>query len=979
MSQISLCPENKQKLKIIKPILKPLKPLQLPKIVTPIQTVPLATSTIVSTTIVAPRTATISTPSTISTTSTIVVPATTSTLSTIVAPSPISTKPIVSSIIATKRPLEISTITQNFLPKPVEYYSWKPEGIYTDYIGKIWYLPNHVGYSNWINREFIGIFDKKTYIEEIAPDRPPLFNYQQFIKSYFTPNSPYRGILLNHHMGSGKSRTAIVTAENFRLAGYKMIFMLPASLRDNAIAEIRLWGYSDISYPPKFSDKSDAEQSRIIIELNAKIRKVYHFISYNSSRILQDLSKIELNNACIIIDEVHDLINTIANESGKTGKMIYETFMRSRNCRFIAMSGTPPPINYPFELGLLFNILRGPMPKYSGNQTDTVNIEKIYGIDRFTAYPEDKMQFDDLYVDYKTKQLKNEVFFRRRAIGLTSFFHGADMSLYPTIIRLPIFKLQMDCVQFDGYLRARTDEIIRESKKSGRLLGPNTFRPNSRQFCNFGMPLEINRPISLSKFKQITFNNPFLNSFESFWTDKQINELNDLFCSLAEIQNFDNKDNKKIIDADQLYKIFKSRWASFKDQRARLQYFVGLINEADRIGLYNHIISRNEEIAILEPKQNQNGVEIALSELSGKYKNYLLEDLGKSSQKHLKMHENIESGPGHEGPIFVYSSFRTMEGIEIFSRELDLRGYRKFDLYKDSMVETSINKIYAILSGTESTELRTQILNFFNHPRNIYGKYLKILLGTTASAQGLSLLNCRQVHIMEPWWTPVLIMGRLSVVYVAFDPIMLYQRINVMFMFLDEYLSVLSNDQNLRLNEEFSTDEYLYHKANEKDELNQQFYKLLKEIAIDFVISARENRPLENGLNQVNPRTVSTNNQSNYNFLPNMYDEILELRDDANMNTTIGVAENKRYIVQKKFIVISVKSNSNLEQFIYFIDDNKKPECTKKLFKGEKLPIKVIELYDYKAMKYSQSCVLRAYVDEKGIKREIVDLTTQDL
>jgi len=617
----------------------------------------------------------------------------------------------------------------------------------------------------------------------------------------------------------------------------------------------------------------------------------------------------------------------------------------------------------------------------------------MYGLTRYTAYPEDKVQFDNLYVDYKTKKLKNEMLFRSRGVGLTSFFHGADRGKdYPTVIKLPLFKVEMDKVQFDGYRKARTDEIIRESKKSGRQMGPNTFRPNSRQFCNFGMPPEIDRPISLTKLKQITFSNPRLNSYESLWTAEQNNELDDLFYSLYECDNIDNinidNDTNDIAEKaiQKIRNSFRNKWASFKDQHARISYLVRLIEKADRIGFYNHIVSRNEEIAILNPDQNKNSVENALSELSGPYKNYLLGDLGKSSQKHKKMHENIESGPGHDGPIFVYSSFRTMEGIEIFSRELDVRGYRKFDPSKDLVVtnsndnnndnnSTDIPKLYAILSGAESIELRTQILTFFNHPRNIKGTYLKILLGTSASAQGLSLLNCRQVHIMEPWWTVVLILQVIGRVCRLRSHHALPE--NERNVYVYEYLSTISKEQSKLLGgEEVSTDEYLYLKAIEKDELNQQFYILLKEIAIDAVISAQENKPLDNNLkinsNYSNSSSSSTSvwksDYPNYNYMPNITDEIIEYSEntmqllDKNNNDISNSVTVSKQTIEKKYAAISVSE----EKFIVFVDDNNKPIITKKVFNGSRLPIKVIELYDYRSMKFSNTPVLRSYVDETG-------------
>ncbi len=71
--------------------------------------------------------------------------------------------------------------------------------------------------------------------------------------------------------------------------------------------------------------------------------------------------------------------------------------------------------------------------------------------------------------------------------------------------------------------------------------------------------------------------------------------------------------------------------------------------------------------------------------------------------------------------------------------------------------------------------------------------------------------------------------------------------------------------------------------------------------------------------------------------------------------------------IDRKYVAISVKG----EKYICFIDKNNKAEFTKKLFKGEKIPIKVIELYDFRSMKFSQSCVLRAYLDEANNIRDL--------
>ena len=62
-------------------------------------------------------------------------------------------------------------------------------------------------------------------------------------------------------------------------------------------------------------------------------------------------------NKVVIIDEVHNLMSQLCNGSDNALKL-YELMIRTKNSRIIALSGTPI-INSPFELCVLFNLLKG--------------------------------------------------------------------------------------------------------------------------------------------------------------------------------------------------------------------------------------------------------------------------------------------------------------------------------------------------------------------------------------------------------------------------------------------------------------------------------------------------------------------------------------------------------------------------------------------------------------------------------------------
>ena len=155
------------------------------------------------------------------------------------------------------------------------------------------------------------------------------------------------------------------------------------------------------------------------------------------------------------------------------------------------------------------------------------------------------------------------------------------------------------------------------------------------------------------------------------------------------------------------------------------------------------------------------------------------EALEKYSPKFLHMLENI-SDPKNIGLHLVYSQFRTLEGIGIFSLVLEKNGFARFKLTRTSANSWDIDiseadagkPTYALYTGTETHEEREIIRNIYNGdwdfvPTNISeqlrlksnnnntGEIIKVLMITSSGSEGINLRNTRFVHIMEPYWHPV--------------------------------------------------------------------------------------------------------------------------------------------------------------------------------------------------------------------------------
>lgn len=293
-----------------------------------------------------------------------------------------------------------------------------------------WIMPNRIGYNKHIYKSFHPTkylpkarstdgceCNKSTGVCDVPSSAISLFSQQRIVRDFIQVNSPYRGILLYHELGSGKSGASIAAAEGY--VGKRKVFVLtPASLAQNYENELmkisklglnlkKSWTQVKIDIKNTATMKylketyaisgdiikkdglvwlplyaNDVPNADIIIEKKAYsslsgdnkgkidetivhiIRNRYTFISYNglTQKLVSDLSKTGFDNSFVIVDEVHNFVSRIVNGS-KLARGIYHSIMKATNCKLVLLSGTPI-INNPYEVATLINLIRGPMQVY---------------------------------------------------------------------------------------------------------------------------------------------------------------------------------------------------------------------------------------------------------------------------------------------------------------------------------------------------------------------------------------------------------------------------------------------------------------------------------------------------------------------------------------------------------------------------------------------------------------------------------------
>jgi len=847
-----------------------------------------------------------------------------------------------------------------------------------------------------------------------------LMIHQQVVRDYLNLYTPYRGLLLYHGLGSGKTCTSIAIAEGMK--SQKQVFVLTlAALKANFFDQMKVcgdpiykldqcWKFTstegqphlirvfskllnltekfvgdhggawmvDIKSPSNFKDLTDEEKKSLNIQIDEMIRSKYKDLNYNglTKKIMDDItdnySKNPFDNSVVIIDEVHNFVSRIVNKTKEQTSIsyrLYEYLMSATNARIVLLSGTPI-INYPNEIGILFNILRGyiktwtfpftieasadkpsreavlswfktaginkydyvefagqqltvtrnpfgfvnkyDMPQSArpghkggkskkkqvkkptrtkksraadesilihknglisinkpiegsqldetdenrnmriraefdvqtgggifedytgvelddtGNMSDVnfkkaiITIMESHGIKvesrRVTvtnnkALPDSSKEFLETFIELGAKEMKDERVFQKRILGLTSYFKGADESLYPKFIPSShdnvyhIEKIPMSEYQFGIYEKIRNEESKREkqnkktqakrdkNKDAADLFKiPSTYRIASRMCCNFAFPDPPGRPQKQSGEKggddeigeeeveeeEIGAKRGRKNTKggakkgidieeDEEEEEEELPKPDKVTANKSKPKKVTFDDETEEEDDDE-----EKEDETEEDEEPLVKSGEDVILEGvEDLDAEDEKEEEEEKEKLDYPKRMQR----ALAELKSRSEEFLVPSgLRMYSPKFLKILENIQNKE-NVGLHLIYSQFRSMEGVGILKLVMEANGFAELKLRRsgrewelDENPEDIDKPKFALHTGTETDEEKKIILNIYNSKwgeipssiaaafkdrgfsNNHMGQVARVLMITASGAEGINLKNTRFVHIVEPYW-----------------------------------------------------------------------------------------------------------------------------------------------------------------------------------------------------------------------------------
>ena len=593
-----------------------------------------------------------------------------------------------------------------------------------------------------------------------------LRKYQELISKFLDYKSPHKEMLLYHGLGSGKTATTINLMNIlYNYTPYWNVFILiKASIRGDWNDEIKTWLAKD-EYEKRMEN----------------IKFIHYDSPFADKNFLDAIKEADSSKkSMFIFDEVHNFINNVYNnitsQTGKRAYVIYDYIQQEKkdneDTRILLMTGTPA-INNPFEIALMFNLLRP-------------------GI-----FPSSEIKFTEKYIKNNRLDPASKNMFQRKILGLVSYYSGADKQLFADK-NFNSIKLNMDPYQQEVYEHFEDIEEKIEKKNRNKPKGKagkvaSTYKSFTRQSCNFTFPIMgskltgENRPrpsnfqVSEEDVQRILEGNNKL---------KETNEENEQFIEYMDVANLYMKELKKYFDK---------------------------INDKDRKN--NKTIIK--DVDIFRHKYNN---DFSKFWKEHKDKSELLKSFYSCSCKMVAMIFNSFSS---KGPIIMYSNYVRMEGLEIIKLYLNYFGFSSFN-----KKEGKDYFRYVEYHGSISMEERNRNKKYFNIPENVKGKVIRIILISPAGSEGISLMNVKQVHVLEPYWNEVRInqlIGRA-----------IRQCSHADLPVKERYVDVFRYIANRKNNKE-TTDENIQSLANKKDELIGSFLTTLKEVAVDCELFKNHN------------------------------------------------------------------------------------------------------------------------------------------
>jgi hypothetical protein len=666
--------------------------------------------------------------------------------------------------------------------------------------------------------------------------------YQSLLPNFINPDTPYKGLIVMHGLGSGKTFTGINIAERFikQCQKYKTkIYVLvpgPIIKENWKRAILNSTGEKYMKYIDKSLIISKDEKEKLQKNAMALILQYYKFMSYKSfykhvlgerivDKKVEDGSKVKnvyrknedgeferdvsvdkihnLNNTLLIVDEAHQITG---NAYGDAVKYIIE---HSMNLKVLLMTATPMK-NLADDFVELINFLR---PKEHLMERDKI----------FTQNKNYLMEFKDGGEDY----------LRKMSMGYVSYVKGADNLTYATRVdqgEIPaglyftkVTKCKMEEFQKKVYYstieeqKREIDNIEEEEVVDIEEGRKDVLDRKSESICNFVFPgfssdkknivgyygregintiknqLKENSVALNKKLSEMLYNNQDETEMLTISNDGRM--LTGKIFKLENLKYFSTKFYQALVNIKQLV---------YGKQGPKTAFIYSNLVKVG-IELFQEVLLQNGCLEYQEDEQNYQITPDTVCYYCGiKHKD------------HNTLSRTSDSESDSES-----------------DSDIDMKDIPFHNFYPTTFI--TITGKAADDSAENIPEEKKRILDeVFSNINNKEGKHIKFILGSKVMNEGVSLSNVGEVHILDVYFNLGKVdqaVGR-AIRYCSHWRVMNENNI---------YPEVRVFKYVIGLEEGLSTEEDLYRKAEIKHILVKKVERIIKEVAIDCPLNYNGN------------------------------------------------------------------------------------------------------------------------------------------
>ena len=542
--------------------------------------------------------------------------------------------------------------------------------------------------------------------------------HQLIVKNFMSFQTPYNNLLLFHGLGTGKTCSSILVCEEMRkyfkqfgiskkiiiIASPNVIINFKLQLFDesklkkvNGLWDLNACTGNNFLKEINPMQMKGLKKENVVRQIKSLIRQYYVFygtgqFSNKIGELLPKILKKRYSNRLIVIDEVHNLRSSDANDK-KITKNFMNLAKHTENLKLLLLSATPM-FNNAKEIVWLLNLMN------TNDKRPTLKENEIF----------DKN--GELLVDENGKQVGKETLIRK-STGYISYLRGENPYSFPFRIFPSMFMINNT---LQTYIQPRFQMNMEVMTQENQL--------KLLDLCI----------LSLQNYQSAVYQTIIENikNIQNIKSNKEISGLN--YTILTNPLQALNIVYPNLGFSDYIEKLEQGKDPKLFTQ---VKYLIGK-QGLDNVMNYDKVKRENYVYNSEYVNKDKKGI-------------FSPEEIGKYSSKIKFIMNQVENS---EGIVLIYSQYidSGCVPLALALEELGYGRYKRANLFKKPPVPKN-NKKYVMITGSPNLSPNNrEEIKAVSSSNNINGEKIKVVIISEAGSEGIDFKNIRQIHILDPWW-----------------------------------------------------------------------------------------------------------------------------------------------------------------------------------------------------------------------------------